>query len=122
MASKDTGDVSVASAVDNNCISTASATVPDNYARIKNKLLEGLSPLEVDIYLLLLQSGPKKTVDMAECISTDRRTAFHLLSALQDKGLAMATFKHPIQFTAVPIDKALEILSKNKTKYYARIR
>ena len=55
--------------------------------------------------------------------STKRGLKYNdIVERLQDKGLVMATFKHPIQFTAVPIDKALEILSNAKNKYYARIR
>ena len=122
MASKDVNDLSAPFTADNNCISAASPTVPDNYIEIKNKLLESLNPSEADIYILLLENGTKRIIEIADRADLDRRTALHLVSALQDKGLVRATFKHPIQFTAVPVDKALAILSKTKDRYYARMR
>jgi predicted transcriptional regulator len=105
---------------------TASKDVSDtttiaDIESIRSKLLEISDPSEVDVYLLLLENGAKRIAEIADYEHFDRRAARHLVSALLDKGLVVATFKHPIQFTAVPIDKVLRILSKSKGKYYAKI-
>ena len=104
-ASEDVGDTTIIADMDS----------------IRSKLLEISDPSEVDVYLLLLENGAKRIAEIADYEHLDRRATRHLVSALLDKGLVAATFKHPIQFTAVPIDKVLGILSKSKGKYYAKI-
>lgn len=108
MVSTDTGDTSAPSVL--------------NSERIRSELLRILDPSEVDIYLLLLENGQKRIAEIADCAKLDRRDTIHLVSTLLNKGLVAATFKLPIQFTAVPVDKVLRILSKSKGKYYAKIR
>lgn len=108
MVSKDASDTSASPVLDSE--------------QIRNKLLRILDPSEVDIYLLLLENGQKRIAEIAYCARLDRRDTMHLVSTLLNKGLVAATFKLPIQFTAVPVDKVLRILSKSKGKYYARIR
>ena len=101
---------------DSNVRSLPQFKVPDKYAKIKTKLLERLNPLEVDIYILLLESDARRINEIADLIGFDRTETYHLVSALQNKGLVTATFKHPIKFTAVPVNKAFKILSKTKSK------
>jgi len=117
MVSKEVGEEYHVSRVkDSNIRSVLRFKVPDKYAEIKAKLLKNLNPLEVDIYILLLENNAKKIVELAALIGFDRTETYHLVSALQNKGLVTATFTHPIKFAAVPIDKAFKILSKTKIK------
>lgn len=87
----------------------------------RNKLLKILNPPELEIYSLLLENGQKRIVEIAGLSGLDRRLTMHLVSTLLDKGVVLATFRHPIQFTAVPVDKVLKLLSDNRGAY-AKIR
>ncbi len=117
MVSKEVGEEYHVSRVkDSNIRSVPQFKVPDKYAEIKTKLLESLNPLEVDIYILLLENKAKRIIEIADLIGFDRTETYHLVSALQNKGLLTATFEHPIRFAAVPVDKALRILSRTKRK------
>ncbi len=88
---------------------------------IRNKLLKILNPPELEIYFLLLENGQKRIVEIADLTGLDRRTTMHLVSTLLDKGIVLATFKHPIQFTAVSVNKVLRMLSDSRGGY-AEIR
>jgi sugar-specific transcriptional regulator TrmB len=94
-------------------------TIDSNATR--NKLLKILNPPELEIYFLLLENGQKRIVEIADRTGLDRRLTMHLVSTLLDKGIVVATFKHPIQFTAVPVDKVLRMLSSSRGGY-AKIR
>jgi sugar-specific transcriptional regulator TrmB len=87
---------------------------------IRNKLLKILNPPELEVYSLLLENGQKRIIEIADMTGLDRRMTMHLVSTLLDKGVVVATFKHPIQFTAVPVDKVLRMLSSRAS--YAKIR
>lgn len=123
MDSKEINDVYPASPIeDSNVSSSARFKTPEKYEEIKAKLLESLNPLEADIYILLLEGDGKRIIEIADLIGLDRTETYHVVSALQNKGLVMATFKHPIKFAAVPADKAVRIISQITNKYYAKIR
>jgi len=106
---------------DSNIRSVPKFQAPDKYAKIKTRLLEKLNPLEVDIYILLLENDARRINEIADLIGFDRTETYHLVSALQNRGVITATFKHPIKFTAVPINKAFKILSKTNGKDFAKI-
>jgi len=122
MVSKEvSGMYPVSPVQDSNVRSVPKFMVPDKYAKIKTKLLENLNPLEVDIYVLLLENDARRINEIADLIGFDGTETYHLVSALQNKGLVTATFKHPIKFAAVPVSKAFKILSKTKNKCSAKI-
>ncbi len=87
----------------------------------RNKLLKILNPPELEVYFLLLENGQKRIMEIADLTGLDRRLTMHLVSTLLDKGVVLATFRHPIQFTAVPVDKVLRMLSNSRSGY-AKIR
>ncbi|MFY3740451.1 MAG: sugar-specific transcriptional regulator TrmB [Candidatus Nitrosomirales archaeon] len=90
-------------------------TIDSNATR--NKLLKILNPPELEIYFLLLENGQKRIVEIANRSGLDRRLTMHLVSTLLDKGIVVATFKHPIQFTAVPVEKVLRMFSNSRGGY-----
>jgi len=117
MVSKEVTEVHPASPVqDSNVRSVPQFKVPDKYAKIRNKLLKSLNHLEADIYILLLENDARRITEIADLIGFDRTETYHLVSALQNKGLVTATFKYPIKFTAVPINKAFKLLSKTTNR------
>jgi sugar-specific transcriptional regulator TrmB len=70
----------------------------------------GLTPNEAKVYIYLAQHGHRRAIEVARSVRIPRTEMYHLLSALQNKGLVTATFGHPIKFNAVPFDKALKTL------------
>lgn len=122
MVSKEIGEVCpISPSRDSNIRSVSQFKVPDKFTKIKTKLLESLRPLEIDIYILLLDNGDRRIVEIADLIGFDRTETYHLVSALQNKGLVTATFNHPIKFAAVPVDKAFKILSKARRQRHTKI-
>ncbi len=107
---------------DSNIRSVPQFKVPDRYTEVKTKLLESLNPLEVDVYILLLEYDARRIIEIANMMGFHRTETYHLVSALQNKGLVTVTFKHPIKFAAVPIDKAIKILSEAKNRAHAKIK
>lgn len=79
--------------------------------KVQTELVKfGLTPNEAKVFIYLAKYGYKRAVEIAKSIQIPRTETYHLLSSLQNKGLVMATFQHPIKFNAVPFDKALKIL------------
>ncbi len=101
--------------------SDARLKVPERSADIKAKLLDVLNPVETNLYILLLENGEKSIMEIADLIDFDRTETYHLVSALQNKGVITAAFRYPIKFAAVPVNKAFKILSKTKQKDHTRI-
>ena len=62
------------------------------------------------MYIYLGKYGAKTAPEVCKALKLPRTETYHLLSALQNKGIVSATFQHPIQFTALPLDKAIWIL------------
>jgi hypothetical protein len=101
--------------------SDAQLKVPEKYADIKAKLLGVLNPLETDLYILLLENGEKSIMEIVDLIKFDRTETYHLVCALQNKGVITAAFRYPIKFAAVPVNKVFKILSKTKPKNHTPI-
>jgi len=121
MVSK-SGETRRTSSVQNRDVrSDARLKVPERYAEIKAKLLAVLNPLETDLYILLLENGEKSIMEIVDLIKFDRTETYHLVSALQNKGVITAAFRYPIKFSAVPVNKVFKILSKTKPKNHTRI-
>lgn len=114
MVSREVSDLYATPMEQSNVRTVLRLKLPKKYAKIKTKLLESLNPLEVDIYILLLEGDAKRLIEIADLIGLDRTETYQLVSALQNKGLVTAAFKHPIKFTAVQPHKAFKILSKTK--------
>ena len=70
----------------------------------------GLTGNQSKVYIYLGKYGAKTAPEVCKALKLPRTETYHLLSALQNKGIVSATFQHPIQFTALPLDKAIWIL------------
>ena len=70
----------------------------------------GLLKNEIKIYLFLARSGEKKAGEIAEAISLHRTETYRILHELEKKGILYSVFEKPIKFTAVPLDKAIDVL------------
>jgi sugar-specific transcriptional regulator TrmB len=70
----------------------------------------GLTDNQSKVFIYLGKYGSKTAPEVCKALKLPRTETYHLLSSLQSKGIVFATFQHPIQFTALPIDKAILVL------------
>ncbi len=79
--------------------------------KVQTKLSEfGLTSNQSKVFIYLGKYGSKTAPEVCKSLKLPRTETYHLLSALQNKGIVSATFQHPIQFTALPLEKAIWIL------------
>jgi len=70
----------------------------------------GLLKNEIKVYLHLARSGEKKAGEIAEAISLHRTETYRILRDLEKKGIVFSIFEKPLKFTAVSLDKAIDLL------------
>ncbi|MGD6807687.1 MAG: TrmB family transcriptional regulator [Candidatus Bathyarchaeia archaeon] len=70
----------------------------------------GLLKNEIKVYLHLARSGEKKAGEIAEAIQLHRTETYRILRDLEKKGIVFSIFEKPLKFTAVPLDKAIDLL------------
>lgn len=79
-------------------------TIEDTLSRF------GLLKNEIRVYLYLARAGEKKAGEVAEAISLHRTETYRILRDLEKKGIVFSIFEKPLKFTAVPLDKAIDLL------------
>ncbi len=70
----------------------------------------GLLKNEIRVYLHLARTGEMKAGELAEAISLHRTETYRILRDLEKKGIVFSIFEKPLKFTAVPLDKAIDLL------------
>jgi sugar-specific transcriptional regulator TrmB len=70
----------------------------------------GLLKNEIRVYVYLARVGEKKASEIAEAISLHRTETYRILRDLEKKGIVFSAFEKPLKFTAVPLDKAIDLL------------
>jgi len=70
----------------------------------------GLLKNEIKVYLYLARAGEKKAGEIAEAISLHRTETYRILRDLEKKGIVFSIFEKPLKFTAVTLDKAIDLL------------
>jgi sugar-specific transcriptional regulator TrmB len=70
----------------------------------------GLLKNEIKVYLYLARAGEKKAGEIAETISLHRTETYRILRDLEKKGIVFSIFEKPLKFTAIPLDKAIDLL------------
>lgn len=70
----------------------------------------GLLKNEIRVYLYLARAGEKKAGEIAEAIALHRTETYRILRDLEKKGIVFSIFEKPLKFTAVPLDKAIDLL------------
>lgn len=94
-----------------------------DYEEIKEYLTTfGLTPNQIKIFFYLGKIGSKTASDIAKAVTVPRSETYHLLTALQNKGIVEASFEHPIKFSALPIKKAVNVLITTETERLNRLK
>jgi len=70
----------------------------------------GLLKNEIKVYLYLARAGEMKAGEIAEAISLHRTETYRILRDLEKRGVVFSIFEKPLKFTAVPLDKAIDLL------------
>jgi sugar-specific transcriptional regulator TrmB len=70
----------------------------------------GLLKNEIKVYLYLARAGERKAGEIAEAISLHRTETYRILRDLEKRGIVFSIFEKPLKFTAVPLDKAIDLL------------
>jgi len=70
----------------------------------------GLLKNEIRVYIYLARAGEKKAAEIAEAISLHRTETYRILRDLEKKGIVFSAFQKPLKFTAVSLEKAIELL------------
>ena len=78
----------------------------------------GLTKQESKIYMFLSKNGPKIAREISSEENIPRTETYHIISNLKNKGVIASSHQiKPQQFSALPIDKVLELLiEKQKMK------
>jgi sugar-specific transcriptional regulator TrmB len=62
------------------------------------------------VYIFLGKYGSKTAPEVCRALKIARTESYQLLAALQKKGIVLATFGHPIKFSALKLNKAVKTL------------
>ncbi len=80
----------------------------EKYEEIRYELQKfGLTPNQVKVFFYLGKFGSKTAIEISRSLQMPRTETYHLLTALQNKGIVLASFDHPTKFSSVSLDKAI---------------
>jgi len=91
------------------------------YEKTSNSVREilkklGLTQNESNVYLYLNKNGSKKAKEIAQNQKIPRTQTYHLLTALQNKGMITVISDRITKFQGIEFEKALDILINNELK------
>lgn len=83
------------------------------------KLLEtlrnfGFKQTDAEIYILLVRTGPHTAKDLKTNSKMPKWQIYESLRTLQKKGVVNAILQRPALFTALPLDKVVDLIAKSK--------
>jgi len=95
----------------------------DDYDEVKVYLTTfGLTPNQIKVFFYLGKIGAKTASEIAKAVSVPRSETYHLLTALQNKGIVDASFQHPIKFSTLTIKKAVHVLLNSETERLNKLK
>lgn len=99
---------------------------PDSVSYVHKKAIDelqiqfskfGITSNQSKVYIYLGKYGSKTAPEVCNALRLPRTETYQLLSSLQNKGVIIATFQHPIKFSALPLEKAIKsMLDSEKEK------
>ncbi len=81
---------------------------------LKSLVSMGLTRTDAKIYVFLAKRGPQKAQDIALAMKIAKQRLYPSLRRLQSTGLVNATLEHPARFSALSLEKALDLFAKVK--------
>ena len=94
-----------------------------NYEEIRDYFgTFGLTANQVKVFFYLGKVGQRSASDIAKAVDIPRSETYHLLTALQNKGMVSATFEHPIKFSTVSIQEVIHVLVSAETERVKKLK
>jgi len=94
-----------------------------DYEEVKEYLTTfGLTPNQIKVFFYLGKIGAKTASEIARAVDVPRSETYHLLTALQNKGIVEASFQHPIKFTSLSIKKTVNVLLNTETERLNKLK
>jgi sugar-specific transcriptional regulator TrmB len=81
----------------------------------------GFTASQAKIYLTILKQGEPTASRVAKTSQTDRAETYRLIAQLEEKGFVERIITHPFKFKAIPIERLLPTLIRNKKMEIAQI-
>ena len=72
----------------------------------------GFPETDANIYLHLIEEGPRKSSEIAKALNLHRHRTYRTLKKMQSKGVIKTSNEYPANFSAVPFDKVLDLFIK----------
>jgi sugar-specific transcriptional regulator TrmB len=72
--------------------------------------------MDAQVYIFLAKKGPQRAIDIGKALKMGKPQLYRSLKNLEGRGIASATLEHPAKFSALPFEKALDLLVKAKMK------
>jgi sugar-specific transcriptional regulator TrmB len=83
--------------------------------RVLRTLLSlGLTEMDAKVYIFLAKKGMQKALEISRTLKMNKEQLYRSLKKLQSRGLVTATLEHPARFSAIPIEKVLDLFIKAK--------
>jgi len=76
----------------------------------------GLRKSEAKIFFYLSKRGAKNASQIIQALEMQKQQFYPLINSLKNKGLVISTLDRPAIFSSVPIECALEVLTKTKVE------
>lgn len=77
---------------------------------LKNLVGVGLSRIDAEVYVFLATKGSQKARKIAEALKMSKQQLYRTLRKLQDKGIVHSSGERPATFSAVHIEKVIDLL------------
>jgi sugar-specific transcriptional regulator TrmB len=74
----------------------------------------GFKPTDAQVYLFLAKKGPKRGKDLVNSLKLTKQQLYSSLKKLKERGIVNSTYERPAIFSAVAIERVLDILIKKK--------
>lgn len=81
----------------------------------------GLKQTDALVYVFLTTEGPQKARVIANQLGMYKQQLYRSLKTLRNKGMVNATFEHPACFSAVSLEKVLDIFTETKKEEARRV-
>lgn len=76
----------------------------------------GLSQIDAEVYVYLANKGPQRAESIRDALKLQEQLLFQSLENLQSKGVVNSAIEPSASFSAIPFDKALDLLVKAHLK------
>ena len=84
------------------------------YMLLKALVDLGFAEIDAEIYLFLAKAGPQNGRNIAKMLKLYKQQLYRRLKRLQTKGVIFATCARPAQFSAISLEKVLDLMIETK--------